>query len=219
MQCARRPAEHVALGAATRAVRKQAVAGKGSARRVRRVAARRRPSRQDEIMRNILGIGTALVAGFGCAAPVASQTAAYDAQPPEAAPCRDIAGQAEIDGVMQPIVGRACLQPDGTWRIAQDSGAVVAAPVLAYPYYGPWYWGPWYWGPPVVGVGASFVFVDRFHHFHHRDHDRFGRPDRGLPGLGGGFRGPGTVHDPGGMHGFGGMHGAGGMPGGGFRRH
>jgi surface antigen len=166
-------------------------------------------------MRNILGIGTALVACFGYAAPVASQTAAYDAPPPDAAPCRDIAGQAEIDGVMQRIVGRACLQPDGTWRIGQDSGTVVVVPAPAYPYYDPWYWGP----PVVVGVGASFIFVDRFHHFHHPDHVRFGRPDRDLHGGGGGFRRPGAMQGFGPMHGFGGMRGSGGMSGGGFRRH
>jgi surface antigen len=163
-------------------------------------------------MRNILGIGTALVALVGCAAPVASQTVAYDAPAPDAALCRDIAGQAEIDGVMQRIVGRACPQPDGTWRIVQDSGAVVVVPAAGYPYYSyPYYpyYGPWYWGPPV-GFGASFIFVDRFHHFHDRDHVRFGRPDGGLHGGGGGFRG---------MHGFGGMRGSGGMSSGGMRRH
>jgi surface antigen len=165
-------------------------------------------------MRNILGIGTALVALAGCVAPVASQTQAYDA-PSDAASCRDIAGQAEIDGVMQRIVGRACPQPDGSWRIVQDSGAVVVVPAAGYPYY-PYsyypYYDPWYWGPPV-GFGASFIFVDRFHHHHHMDHVRFEHPDHGMHGGGGGVRGPGGMH---GMHGMGGM---GGMSSGGMRHH
>ncbi|WP_175997299.1 hypothetical protein [Burkholderia stabilis] len=124
--------------------------------------------------------------------------------------CRAVVAQADIDGTEQQIVGRACLQSDGTWQIVQSpDGSVLWYPAAGYPYADPWYWGP----PLFIGAGVSFVFVDRFRHFHHFDHighfnpiehRRFGTP------MGAGFH-----HGAfGGMHQFGGMSGAGGM-----RRH
>ncbi|MDB5787109.1 MAG: hypothetical protein JWQ50_7024 [Caballeronia mineralivorans] len=84
---------------------------------------------------------------------------------------------------------------------------MLVYPVAAYPYPG---------GPPLfIGVGASFIFVDRFHHFNHfhqMDHDhfgvRFGEDFHRRPFPGGG------MHVFGGMHGFSEMHGSAGM-----RRH
>ncbi|MEK2606470.1 hypothetical protein [Burkholderia arboris] len=121
--------------------------------------------------------------------------------------CRAVVAQADIDGTAQQIVGRACLQSDGTWQIVQSAdGSVVWYPVAAYPYDDPWYWGP----PLFIGAGVSFIFVDRFHRFHHFDHvDHFNPIDHrrfGVP--------VGASHEFGGMHRFGGMGGAGGM-----RRH
>ena len=58
---------------------------------------------------------------------------------------------------------------DGTSQIMRDDhdGSVLVYPgVASYPYPDPWYWGP----PIFIGLGASFVFVDRFHHFHHFHH-------------------------------------------------
>lgn len=130
------------------------------------------------------------------AAVIATFAACATAQPSPGAyidmsTCRDVSTQIEIDGAMQPVLGRACLQPDGNWMLvgAYDGSA-------SYPYvYG---YGPWYWGGPIL-IGGSFVFVDRFHHFHHRN---------------GGFR-PGMGRRPAGMgHGW---HGGGGW-GGGMRR-
>ncbi|WP_322068454.1 hypothetical protein [Paraburkholderia bannensis] len=83
--------------------------------------------------------------------------------------CRAVIESAEIDGVMQEIAGRACLQSDGTWQIVRDvDGTTLWYPVASYPYT---YVDPWWWDPPIfLGVGISFVFVDRLHHFHHFDH-------------------------------------------------
>jgi hypothetical protein len=56
-----------------------------------------------------------LVVCLGFSAPALAQT--YDALPVPAGitidstPCRAVGGQAEIDGTMQQIVGRSCLQP------------------------------------------------------------------------------------------------------------
>jgi surface antigen len=118
-------------------------------------------------MRNHLGLGTALFVGFLCAAPDVAQADVTTTSPPVGT-CREVTGQAEIDGVRQSISGLACLRQDGIWQIVQNW--VIPSDDYAY-YYGPGYRnGPWYWGHITVGGGTSFVFVDRFHHFHHFDH-------------------------------------------------
>jgi surface antigen len=149
--------------------------------------------------------GMGLCSGLGglcLCAGCAAQTEA-NASPDDTATCRFVAGQAEIDGVMQQITGRACLQPDGTWQIVEGDGEALAySPTPVY------YYDPWYWGPPVVfGVGVSFVFVDRFHHFHHMDHVHYTHTSYGT-GMGarGGWHGGAPMHTWGGM-----SHGGGGM--------
>src|SRR5580700_12123851 len=175
---------------------------------------------QDPIMNKLLRYGTLLVC-LGLSAPALAQT--YDDLPPpdNSGNCRAVAGQAEIDGTMQEVIGRACLQPDGTWQFLQSAeGDVLWYPVAAYPYADPWYRGP----PLFIGVGASFFFVDRFHHFHHfdhfhqMDHNHFWRPVG--TGFHGGHSPNGGMHNgqfSGGMHGgefnMGGMHGGGSMGG------
>jgi hypothetical protein len=72
-----------------------------------------------------------LVVCLGFSAPALAQT--YDALPVPAditidsTSCRAVGGQAEIDGTMQQIVGRACLQPGE--RIAQASQRFSALPL------------------------------------------------------------------------------------------
>ena len=165
------------------------------------------------IMDKLLRFGTLLVC-LGLAAPALAQT--YDEQPvpSDSTNCRAVVGQTDIDGTMQQIVGRACLQSDGTWQIVQSpDGSVLWYPVAAYPYPDPWWWGP----PIFIGAGVSFIFVDHFHHFHHFDHFHQMGHDH-VTFVGAGFhRGPfpgGGMRGFGGMHEFGGMHGSGGM-----RRH
>ncbi len=94
--------------------------------------------------------------------------------PPNNPACRDYTMQATIQGKPQTIVGHACQQPDGSWRIVEgpqgQPGQVVTVyppPAYAYAYPYPAYYDPWFWGPPVgFSVGALF-FVDGHHHFHH----------------------------------------------------
>jgi len=127
--------------------------------------------------------------------------------------CREYTGQAMIDGKEQPVVGRACQQADGSWKIAegtadnpgQYTAVFPAAPYAGYypgyyPYYYPgyyyadlWPYDPWFWGPPF-GFGASFVFFD---HHHHGGHDHFGHFGHG--GM--------TGHGMAGSHGGHGGHG------------
>jgi hypothetical protein len=175
---------------------------------------------REPIMRHLLRFGIGL-ACLGFSAPALAQTYYESPGPADRTDCRAFIGQAEIDGTMQQIVGRACRQSDGTWQIVQSpDGSVPWYAIGAYPYRDPWYWGP----PIFIGGGASFIFVDRFHHFHHfrhfdhfdhfdhfhqMDHNHFGAPmgagfHRG-PFPGGGIRGSGAIRGSGGMHGLGGM--------------
>ncbi|OAJ54406.1 hypothetical protein [Paraburkholderia ginsengiterrae] len=165
-------------------------------------------------MRNFHHFGTGLCGGVACACLCAACAAPVEAPPvaaqadlsapgPGEPTCRLVAGQAEIDGVTQQITGRACLQPDGSWQIAEDD---TAAQYLAYgPVY---YYDPWYWGPPVVfGGGVSIVFIDRFHHHHHMDHVHFVHGSSGMGGHGG-WHGGSSMHMWGGSSGM--LHGGGG---------
>jgi hypothetical protein len=76
---------------------------------------------QDLIMDKLVRFGT-LLACLGFSGPALTQTYDNFLVPADSANCRAIAGRAEIDGTMQQIVGRACLQPDGTWQILQSPG-------------------------------------------------------------------------------------------------
>src|SRR5258706_15725273 len=137
---------------------------------------------QAPIMCNRLLFGT-LLACLGVTAPVTVLAQMYDdsSVPYYGIQCRAVSGQAEIDGTVQPIIARACLQPDGTWQIVRNGpgDTVLVYPVDAYPYRDLWYWGP----PVFIGVGTGFFFVDHFHHFHRFHHfDHAGRGHFGAAG-------------------------------------
>ena len=145
--------------------------------------------------------------------------------------CCVYTAQATVNGVPQQIVGRACRQPDGTWRIVEGTPgqpeqyvAIYGPPPYTwYPDYCPWGCDWWWWGPPIGLSLGTFVVVDRDHHFrqfHHFHGFAFDGP-RGsfLRTFGGGFRrdhglafggaaNPGFAHQfggPGFAHRFGGM--------------
>lgn len=103
-------------------------------------------------------------------APVAA------ANPPQN--CREYNAQVMIGGQPQPAYGWACQQPDGSWKISQETTGqppqmyvVPAAPAYppGYPY---WAYDP-YWGPRIA-IGGTFVFGGGrgFHHHHDFDRDR-----------------------------------------------
>jgi len=157
----------------------------------------------EPIMRNLFCFGLVLAClGLSAPAPAFAQTYDDSTAPVVDANCRAVAGQAEIDGTMQQIVGRACLQSDGTWQIMHNpDGSVLTYPIAQYPYPDPWYWGP----PVFIGAGVSFIFVDRFHHFSHFHH--FHQMEHVHVGgsMRGGFHGGHTPVPSGGMHMNGGM--------------
>ncbi|KGX69462.1 hypothetical protein Y026_1045 [Burkholderia pseudomallei TSV28] len=86
----------------------------------------------------ILRCTTALI-GSGAFVCACAQTYDGTTAPIDTSDCRAITGQADIDGTMQQVVGRACLQSDGTWRLVQNpDGSVPWYPLAAYPYPDPW---------------------------------------------------------------------------------
>lgn len=133
-----------------------------------------------------------------------SFSAAAPAEELESTPCQQVVGQAEIGGVLQEISGVACLQPDGTWQLVDGASGVVTYAPPAY------YYDPWYWAPVGVGVGASVIFVDRFHHFHPMHRVFFRRSGVIVHGgFRGGFHGGFHRGSQGGAGSHGGSHGGG----------
>jgi surface antigen len=163
-------------------------------------------------MGKALGAVAALLAGLGLSVPAAAQMATDAGY---SSPCQQMTGQVEVDGYVQQVVGLACLQPDGSWQMVEDTGGTV---IYSQPAY---YLDPWYWAPVGVGFGGSFIFVDRFHHFHHMHHKSFAHVGGGFHGgmrggFHGGFNGGSHGGFNGGSHGgfnggsHGGFHGGGG---------
>lgn len=160
-------------------------------------------------MRNFIGFGIVLCSCVACTTPTVSQptptgalndTATMSSVSPT---CRMVNGTADIDGTRQNISGLACKRPDGTWQIQQPSADVDLDVYYPPPYAYYSYDDPWFYGPVGFGFGGGFIFVDRFHHFHHMDHTHFG-PHGGFHG--GGFHGGETFIGAGGFHGGGGGH-------------
>ena len=122
-------------------------------------------------------------------ATVAGTTAAAenpDAQPALAEPaCSSYTVPVTVGGQPQQASVEACQQPDGSWRITQNTPGLppqvydLPAPPpssypsalgYAYPDYFPYWWGsPWYFG-----LAPSIFVVQRFNRFpHHAFHRGF----------------------------------------------
>jgi hypothetical protein len=135
--------------------------------------------------------GLAGCVGYVPARPVAAvpvATAAPIQQQPVDAGCREFRQTAVVGGQAQEMIGTACPQPDGTWRIIGPPGETAQAapppqtvyiersapyPVYAappYPAYGysPYSpYSPYYGYGPRVSLGLGFVFGGGGHR-HHR---------------------------------------------------
>ena len=89
--------------------------------------------------------------------------------------CREYTQTVRIAGEERQIFGRACPQPDGSWRIAPPPAAVPqqrapvtvtrVVPAYPYPYYAPY---PYYYPRPYFG--SAFFFSHRHHHHRHGHH-------------------------------------------------
>ena len=136
-------------------------------------------------------------------APSAADPASNQAQTAQGEPqggpanCREFTVQVMVGGQPQQAVGQACPQPDGSWRITQDTPGlpqqVYTLPpqaIYLYPYPEPYYWwDPWFYGAPVF-VGGPVFFFHRFHHdgFHHGPRGGFPRGGFAHGGFHGGRR-------------------------------
>jgi surface antigen len=88
---------------------------------------------------------------------------------PNEANCHDYSATATIDGKPQTIVGRACQQADGSWRVSESVSGQPTQYVVTYqppPYAEYPYDEAWLWGPPLGFSLGAVVFVDHDHHFH-----------------------------------------------------
>jgi hypothetical protein len=111
--------------------------------------------------------------------------------------CREFTAQVTVGGQPQQAVGMACQQPDGRWRVTQNTPGLpeqvyTLPPQAIYLYQSPEpYWDPWFYGPAFVG-GPVFLThgFHHFHHFHGFHHGGFHHGGFGHGGFGhGGFHG------------------------------
>jgi len=99
--------------------------------------------------------------------------------------------QAAVGQTERAIIGRACRQTDGSWKVTEGSPGQPTQSTLVYwpppdAYVG--IYDPWLWGPPIGFSVGAVVFVDRDHHVHHiRDfaefdhlHHHFGHFAQGI---------------------------------------
>jgi hypothetical protein len=129
----------------------------------------------------------AMVLACGACQPLPDATVAAEnpgAQPSAAQPACDSYTVPVTVGGQQQAVVEACQQPDGSWRITQNTPGLpsqvyeVPAPAYspypypvgyAYPdYFADWWGSPWYWG-----LAPSIFVVQRFHGFHNGFHRGF----------------------------------------------
>ncbi len=115
-------------------------------------------------------------------------------QPPaRLPPCTSYTVPVTVGGQQEQAVVEACQQPDGSWRITQNTPGlppqvyVIPPPIQypnAYPYldytYTSFYYPSWAADPWLFGLGPTIVIAQRFPHFHHG----FGHGFHGGPGRG-----------------------------------
>jgi surface antigen len=123
---------------------------------------------------------------------------------PNQPPCSSYTAPVTVGGQPQQAVIEACPQPDGSWKITQNTPGLptqvyqVPTPSISpYPYTYPYpidyaypdFFPYWLGSPWFFGLGPSIVVVQRFHHFHHGFGHHFGHGFvRGFgPGFGHGF--------------------------------
>jgi surface antigen len=133
--------------------------------------------------------------------PAAAANAAPPPQP-DHPPCSSYTAPVTVGGQPRQAIIEACPQPDGSWKITQNTPGLptqvyqVPPPAASpYPYTYPYpidyaypdFFPYWLGSPWFFGLGPSIVVVQRFHHFNHGFGHGFGH------GFARGF-GPGFGH-------------------------
>jgi hypothetical protein len=156
-----------------------------------------------QIVQNTPGLP---VQTFALPAPGQPSATASLAPPPAAkqSQCTTYTATVTVGGQPRQAVVEACPQPDGSWKITQNTPGLptqvynipppAATPYpYAYPYpvdYAyPEFFPYWVGAPWFFGIAPSIVIVQRFHHFRHGFGHGFSHGFiRGFgPGLGHGF--------------------------------
>jgi surface antigen len=135
--------------------------------------------------------------------PGETASAASNAAPPPAnqPPCSNYTVPVTVGGQQQAAVVEACPQPDGGWRVTQNTPGLPQQvydipPPASSPYaYGypnpadyayPEFFPYWAGAPWFFGLAPSIVVVQRFNHFHHGFGHGFGHGFAGGFGRGSG---------------------------------
>jgi hypothetical protein len=129
-------------------------------------------------MRRIIAVASIPLCCASCAVPqptpVISQVSTSVA--PDHPNCIVYSTEASTGQTERQILGRACRQPDGSWKVTEGAPGQPPQAMLYSPPPDA-YWGvydPWLWGPPIGFSVGALVFVDRDHHVHAvRDFDDF----------------------------------------------
>ncbi len=102
--------------------------------------------------------------------------------PPNRSACSSYTAAVTVDGQPRQAFIEACPQPDGSWKITQNTPGLptqvyqVPPPASSpYPYDYPYpvdyaypdFFPYWVGAPWFFGFAPSIVVVQRFHHFHH----------------------------------------------------
>ena len=130
---------------------------------------------------SILAMALACTACQSPPNPMAPADATITAEPASnQPPCTSYTVPVAVGGEPEQAVVEACQQPDGSWRITQNTPGlppqvyVVPAPTQypsSYPYPDyytyPSYYLYWAAEPWFFGLGATIVVAQRFPHFHH----------------------------------------------------
>jgi hypothetical protein len=122
-------------------------------------------------MRRIILVAGIALGCAGCALPQPVQpeiSQVTTSVAPDDPNCIVYSAQA-VGQTERTILGRACRQADGSWKLTEGLQGQPAQTLVYWPppdaYAG--LYDPWLWGPPIgFSIGAA-VFVDRDHHLHH----------------------------------------------------
>jgi hypothetical protein len=74
--------------------------------------------------------------------------------------CREFTAPVTVNGQPAEATGEACLQPDGSWRVVQNTPGVAPPQVFVVPPPPEYYYAypyPW-WGLVDIGIGGAVVF-------------------------------------------------------------
>jgi hypothetical protein len=113
--------------------------------------------------RMILVLTTAICAGCVVEPPPPPPVAVAPAPQVIGQDCREFTAPVTVNGQSVEATGEACLQPDGTWKVVQNTPGIAEPQVFVVPPPPEYYYAypyPW-WGVVDIGIGGAVVFRGR----------------------------------------------------------